>query len=66
MITDHTRNFTALLEPPSKGFLANLRYILKCFLVSVGVTVIRTLLIIVLYLIWIPLVLWALFWFLRQ
>jgi hypothetical protein len=66
MITDHTRDFTALVEPPSSGFLAHLRYHLKCLLVSVSVAVIRSVLLVVLYLIWIPFLMWALIWFLQQ
>lgn len=67
MTTDHTRNtVTAFLDPPSEGILANLRYQLKYLLLSIGITIARTLLLIVLYALWIPFLIWALGWILTH
>jgi hypothetical protein len=66
MTTDHanTAMRISLIARPDKGFWAHIRYILKCIFVPIGFALARTLLIIVLYAIWIPLMLWLLFRFL--
>ena len=64
--TDHTRNFTALLDPPRPGFLGGLYHQLKSILLSICVTVVRSVLLIVLYVLWIPCLIWAIGWFLTH
>mgnify|MGYP003393513619 CR=1 FL=1 len=66
MTTDHANTATriSLIAKPDKGFWAHIRYALKCVFVPIGIVLARTLLLIVLYAIWIPLMLWLLFWFL--
>jgi hypothetical protein len=66
MTTDHTRSITALLDPPPSGILAGLRQNLKCTLLAVGITIVRTVLLVVLYVLWIPCLLWAIGWFLTH
>jgi hypothetical protein len=66
IVKDHTGITRMLIDAPSQGFLASVRYTLKCFLLSVGITLARTILIIVLYILWIPFLIWALSWFLSQ
>ena len=63
---DHTRNFTALLDPPRPGFLGGLYHQFKRSLLSICVTVVRSVLLVVLYALWIPCLLWAIRWFLMN
>lgn len=62
----HTSTWLLLIDKPDKGFWAHIRYALKCILVPIGIVLARTLLLIVLYAIWIPLMLWLLFWILTH
>lgn len=64
LTTDHNRNLSALIAPPSDSFLATLSHTLKCLLLSICFTVARTLLLIVLYALWIPCLLFAIRWIL--
>ena len=68
MTTDHANTSTriSLIAKPDKGFWAHVRYTLKCVFVPIGVALARTLLLIVLYAIWIPLMFWLLLWILRH
>ncbi len=65
MAQDHSGITNSLQNPPSEGFLANLRHTLECLLITVVRLILRIVLIVVLYLIWIPLVIWAFGWFLQ-
>lgn len=64
MTADHNRNLNLLMDPPSKGLLANLCYSLKCLLFSIGATIARTLLLVLLYTLWIPFLIYAIRWIL--
>lgn len=66
MTADHNRDLTALIDPPSKGLLANFYFSLKCLLLSIGARFARTLLLIVLYALWIPCLIFAFRWFLTN
>jgi hypothetical protein len=68
MTTDHanTSLHLSLIAKPDKGFWAHVRYILKCIFVPIGFVLARTLLLIVLYAIWIPLMFWLLLWILSH
>lgn len=68
MSTDHahTATYIPLIDKPAQGFWAHVRYTLKCVFVPIGIALARTLLIIVLYAIWIPLMFWLLLWILRH
>ena len=59
----HTSTFLLLIDEPTSGFWAHIRYAIKCFLVAVGVSVARVLLIIILYILWIPFMFWLIYLF---
>jgi|GEM_PF-4190720 len=54
------------LDPPQPGFLGAIRYDLKYFLLSVGIPLLRVIILVVLYALWIPFLFYALVWFLEQ
>jgi hypothetical protein len=66
LTTNHSFYATLYLDPPTPGLLGAIRYAVKSFLISVGVPLLRALLIVVLYMLWIPFLINALLWFLQQ
>ncbi len=69
MITDHSGGLdraSLILGEPSGGFLAHVLYAIKWFLITVGWALGRVLLIVILYIIWIPIVLWFLYYVLTH
>lgn len=66
LTTSHEFNPSPYLDPPTPGLLGAIRYAVKYFLLSVGIPILRTVILIVLYMLWIPLVFYALLWFLQQ
>lgn len=63
---NHSFNATPYLAPPEPGLLGAIRYAIKWFLLSVGIPLLRILLLVILYVLWIPFVIYALILFLQQ
>lgn len=67
MVTDHTNNIASLLvDKPISGFWAAMGYQLKVLLLTLGIGIARIVLLTILYIIWIPIVIWLLFYVLTH
>ena len=67
MVTDHTNNIASLLvDKPISGFWAALWYQLKVLLLTIGIVIVRVLLLTILYIIWIPIMIWLLIYVLTH
>ncbi len=59
-------NAAPYLGQPAPGLMGAIRYAIKDILLSVGVPLLYTIILIVAYMIWIPFLIYALVWFLQQ
>ena len=67
MVTDHTNNIASLLvDKPTSGFWAAMWYQLKVLLLTIGIVIARVLLLTILYIIWIPIMIWLLIYVLTH
>ena len=67
MVTDHTNNIASLLvDKPISGFWAAMWYQLKVLLLTIGIVIARVLLLTILYIIWIPIMIWLLIYVLTH
>jgi len=59
-------NAAPYLGQQAPGLMGAIRYAIKDILLSVGVPLLYTIILIVAYMIWIPFLIYALIWFLQQ
>ncbi len=66
LTTNYSFNAAPYLGQQAPGLMGAIRYAIKDILLSVGVPLLYTIILIVAYMIWIPFLIYALIWFLQQ